>query len=67
MNERLDKQNEKIEEKLGSLAIEEEVQKRLDTKSPKTDYGNLYKQILQFNIDLNPLIEKGHTLKKFID
>ena len=67
MNERLDKQNEKIEEKLGSLAIEEEVQKRLDTKSPKTDYGNLNKQILQFSIDLNPLIEKGHTLKKFID
>ena len=35
--------------------------------SSKYDYGTLFKEILDFKISLNPLIEKKYTLKKFID
>ena len=60
-------QDAKVDEKLKLMALEAEVQKRLDTKSSKFDYGSLNHQILDFKLSLNPLIEKKFTLKKFIE
>ena len=42
------------------------MQKRLETKSSKYDYGSLMHQFIDIRNSLNPLIEKKETLEKFI-
>ena len=62
----IEKQDAKVDERLKVLAVESEVQKRLDAKSSKYDYGSLMHQFIDIRSSLNPLIEKKSTLEKFI-
>ena len=59
-------QDAKVDDKIKLLALESEVQKRLDTKSSKIDYGSLHYQFIDIRNSLLPLIDKKSTLEKFI-
>jgi hypothetical protein len=65
--ERLKTQDENLEKKLAVFALETDVQKRLDMKSSKYDYGSVFKEIAGLKVSLAPLISNEHTLKAFID
>ena len=59
-------QDTKFDDKIKILAVESEVQKRLDAKCTKYDYGAIMLQFLDIKNSLQPLIEKKETLDKFI-
>ena len=65
--ERLKTQDENLEKRLAAFALEADVQKHLETKSSKYDYGSLFKEIAGFKVSLAPLISNEHTLKAFVD
>lgn len=65
--ERLKVQDDRLDKKLESFALESSVEDRLKMKSSKYDYGTLFKEIADFRLGLNPLIERKHILEKFIE
>ena len=66
VKERLDEQEKKLTESLKAFALKSEVEERLSKKASSYDYGNLYRDVLDLRLSLNPLIERKHTLEKFI-
>ena len=58
--------SKKINEKMGKFAIETEVQRRLDLKSSKLDYGTIFKDLAELKVSLSPLTDKAVFLPKFV-
>ena len=56
----------RVNDRLAICPTEDSVAKRLKIKATSADYGELVREFRQLQRDLNPLIEKGHTLYRFI-
>lgn len=56
-----------MHKELTGVAMMKEVLEMFKPMASKIDQTELRKAILQLNIDLAPLIAKGHTLSHFID
>ena len=63
---RLNKLEEKNEERLKQFATKEEMKAELNLKCSIYKYGNLSKEITDLRLGLMPLIEKKDTLERFI-
>ncbi len=64
--DRLNKLEEKNEERIKQFVTKDEMQAELKLKSSVYNYANLYQEINDFRLGLMPLIEKKHTLERFI-
>lgn len=66
VRDHLNASEKKVEERLNVCPTEDSVAKRFAIKATSADYGGLVREFRELQRNLNPLIEKGYTLTRFI-
>ena len=67
VREHLNVSEKTCNERMAICPTEDSVSERFKIKATSAEYGGLVKEFRQLQKDLNPLIEKGHTLHRFIN